>query len=347
MQLSFRWYGPDDPVRLEYIRQIPRMAGIVTSLAHIPTGQVWSEHEVATRADLIKKHGMHWVVAESLNVHEEIKWGSPRRDELIENYRISLGNMKGRVPVVCYNFMPICDWMRTKLHDAFDDGSTGLSYYQKDMSSIEPEDVLDWKMPAWAKLTKDEMRELRRRFEQVDESALRENLRYFLRAVVPAAQEAGIKLAIHPDDPPWSIFGLPRVVKNKSDLQAIVDMVDSPANGITFCSGSLGSDGNNDLVAMIKHFGGLGRIHFAHSRNVQRSSQNDKDFREVAHALQNPNAVDIAALMHAYKEIKFTGPMRPDHGRTIWGETGTVTGYGLYDRALGAMYLQGLWDARG
>ncbi len=345
MELSFRWYGLNDPVSLSHIRQIPRMQGIVSSLQNIAIGEAWNKEAVQAHAQFIAKHGMRWNVVESLPVHEEIKWGGPRRDYFIENYQKSMRAIaQAEIFIICYNFMPICDWMRTMLKEPFADGSHGLSYYHKDIATLTLSEVLAWNMPAWASFSKEEMQKLQQAFAQLDEATLRKNLEYFLQAVVPVAEEVGVRMAIHPDDPPWSIFGLPRIVKNTEDLEAIMRMVESPANGITFCTGSLGADRQNDLVQMICHFGGMGRIHFAHCRKVQ--TQGEKNFREVAHAADLDNAVDMAGVMRAYKKTGFSSPMRPDHGRTIWGEGNTIAGYGLYDRALGAMYLQGLWDAQ-
>ncbi len=185
------------------------------------------------------------------------------------------------------------------------------------------------------------MQALLAEYRDVDEAALWANLEYFLKAIVPVAEEAGVKMAIHPDDPPRPIFGLPRIVKNRDDLARIVRIVDTPANGLTLCSGSLGAGPQNDVEALVREFGAMGRIHFAHIRNVKVDANGD--FEETAH-LSSCGSLDIAAIVKAYHDTGFTGYVRPDHGRMIWGETGKP-GYGLYDRALGAVYLNGLWEA--
>jgi len=178
-------------------------------------------------------------------------------------------------------------------------------------------------------------------YRHVTAGQLWENLAFFLERVVPVAESAGVKLAIHPDDPPWSIFGLPRIVTSGSALDRIVSLVDSAANGVTVCTGSLGADPNNDLPSIVRRLGGAGRVHFMHCRNVKRVG--DRRFHESPHP-SSFGSVDMLEVMRALRDVGFSGPMRPDHGRMIWGEAGRP-GYGLYDRALGAMYLQGLWEA--
>ncbi len=341
MKLCFRWHGKDDPVSLAHIRQIPCMKHVVSSLSFVPVGDVWKEKEIEVHRDYIQRFGMLWSVVESLPLHEEIKWGGPQRDRYIEQWLQSMRNLaRCGLFVVCYNFMPICDWMRTRVRDSFEDGSHGLSYYQKEMDDLRIEEVAKWNLTAWDSHTESTLQSLQASYRKMTEESLRENLQYFLQVVVPEAEREGVKLAIHPDDPPWSIFGLPRIVKNATDIQEIMGMVDSTANGLTFCTGSLGADAQNELVPMILQW--KDRIHFAHCRNVETVGK--KDFREVAHAIQKENTLSLSKILRAYKDIAFTGYMRPDHGRMIWKEEGTE-GYGLYDRALAAMYLQGLWDA--
>jgi mannonate dehydratase len=192
---------------------------------------------------------------------------------------------------------------------------------------------------AWARgYTGDEVQTILDEYKDIDEEALFNNLAYFLQRVVPVAEESGVLLAIHPDDPPWSIFGLPRIVRDAATIQRILDIVDSPHNGLTFCTGSLGSAKTNDLPAMIRQF--AERINFVHVRNVETTAE--KSFVEVAHSAKQGN-VDMMEVMQALIDIQYAGPLRPDHGRMIWGETGR-SGYGLYDRALAAMYLHGLWQ---
>jgi mannonate dehydratase len=197
-------------------------------------------------------------------------------------------------------------------------------------------------LPGWdASYKVDELKGLLAEYAQVGEEKLWENLGYFLKAIVPVAEEAGIKMAIHPDDPPRPIFGLPRIVKNRDDLARLLSILDSPANGLTLCSGSLGAGPKNNVEALVREFGGQGRIHFAHLRNVKVNEAGD--FEETAHK-SDCGSLDMAAIVKAYHDVGYQGYARPDHGRMIWGETGKP-GYGLYDRALGAVYLNGLWEA--
>jgi mannonate dehydratase len=244
------------------------------------------------------------------------------------------------VPVLCYNFMPVFDWTRTDLALTLDDGSTALAYDDAALARIDlTRGTGD--LPGWATAyTAPELAALLAAYRDVSSEQLWENLAYFLERVVPAAESAGVKMAIHPDDPPWPIFGLPRIVTNGPALDRLVGLVDSPANGVTFCTGSLGADPSNDLPAMVRALGARGRIHFAHCRNVRITGP--RQFHEAPH----PSAlgdVDMRAVLTALRDTGFNGPMRPDHGRMIWGERGRP-GYGLHDRALGAMYLYGLWE---
>jgi mannonate dehydratase len=245
------------------------------------------------------------------------------------------------IPVLCYNFMPIFDWTRTSLDTPFPDGSTALTYDHEQLSRIDLSrgtgDLPGWGSAFDAK----ELAALLAAYESVTEERLWENLAYFLERIVPVAEESGVKLAIHPDDPPWSIFGLPRIVTGAAALRRLVGLVDSPANGVTFCTGSLGATLDNDLPAMVREIGGLGRIHFAHCRNVKVTG--DRQFYESKHPSEF-GSVDMLEVLQALHEVGFDGPLRPDHGRMIWGETGKP-GYGLFDRALGATYLLGLWEA--
>lgn len=342
MQMTFRWYGPDDPVTLANIRQIPVVTGIVSALYDIPVGEVWPRDRIAQLKDLIEGAGLQFAVIESIPVHEDIKLGRPERDRWIENYQQSVRNMgELGIPTLCYNFMPVFDWTRTNLAMPNPDGSNALSYDQNDLARIDLSRGTG-ELPGWATAyTAEELNALLHAYSKVSTEQLWDNLGYFLERVVPVAQESGVKMAIHPDDPPWSIFGLPRIITSEAALQKLLDLVDNPANGITLCTGSLGASPDNDLPGMIRRVGRSGRIHFAHSRNVKVTG--DRCFYESPHPSRF-GSVDMLEVMRAYAEIGFDGPMRPDHGRMIWGETGRP-GYGLYDRALGAMYLYGLWEA--
>jgi mannonate dehydratase len=341
MKMSFRWYGTSDPVSLEYIRQIPGMHGIVSALYDVGIGTVWPLEKIRALKGAIESHGLAFEVVESVPAHEDIKLGKPNRDELIASYCKTLENLASEgIKVVCYNFMTVFDWMRTTLDRKMPDGSTCLGFDVDVAANVNLAEGIN--LPGWDKqYTREELRNLVKEYRSVDEDQLRKNLEYFLKRVIPAAEAAGIKMAIHPDDPPRSIFGLPRVVKNREDLRRILDMVDSPANGLTLCSGALGSDIHNDVAAMVREFGAEKRIHFAHMRNIQVDERGS--FHETPH-LSSTGSQDMAAIVRAYHQVGFDGYVRPDHGRMIWGERGNP-GYGLYDRALGAAYLNGLWEA--
>lgn len=343
MKMSFRWYGADDPVTLANIRQIPGMHGIVTAIYDVPVGEVWPRERIKALKQDIEAADLRFEVVESVPVHEDIKLGKDSRDRLIDNYCQTLRNLGSEgVKVVCYNFMPVFDWTRTDLAMRLPDGSNCLSFNAAQADAIDLSQGLS--LPGWdASYRPEELTALLDAYKAVDEDRLFDNLAYFLRAVIPAAEEAGIRMAIHPDDPPRPIFGLPRIVKNRRDLEKILAVVDSAANALTFCTGSLGADLENDLPAMVREFSGKGRIAFAHLRNVKTNEAGD--FHETAH-LSSEGSVNMGEVIRAYHDTGFDGYFRPDHGRMIWGETGKP-GYGLYDRALGAVYLNGLWEGIG
>jgi mannonate dehydratase len=342
MQMTFRWYGATDAVALAKIKQIPGVTGIVSALYDVPVGEVWPLARLRQLKDEIENAGLQLGVIESIPVHEDIKLGRPGRDGFIDNYCRSIQNMGSLgIPVLCYNFMPVFDWTRTNLALRLADGSTALSYDHADLTRIDLSKGTG-ELPGWATAySAAELNRLFSAYKEISEEQLWDNLRYFLEKVVPVAAASNVVMGIHPDDPPWPIFGLPRIIVNEKALQRVLDLVDHPANGLTFCAGSLGADPANDLPAMIRRFGAAGRIHFAHCRNIKITG--DKEFHESPHPSAHGD-VDMFEVMKAYHEIGFRGPMRPDHGRMIWGETGRP-GYGLYDRALGAMYLCGLWEA--
>lgn len=340
MKMTFRWFGRDDPVSLDYIRQIPGMYGIVSAIYDVPVGEVWPPEKIVELKDTVHAAGLAIDVIESVPVHEDIKLGKPSRDALISNYARTLRNLGAAgIKVVCYNFMPVFDWTRTTLAKCLPDGSTTLAFDVDTVASINPDDGIQ--LPGWdTSYDAGQLRALLAEYASCSEERLWANLEYFLQRVIPVAEEAGIRMAIHPDDPPRPIFGLPRIVKNRADLERVLSIVDSPANGLTLCSGSLGADTANDVAAMVREFAARGCIPFAHMRNVK---VNDKgDFHETAHRTAD-GSLDMAAIMQAYSDADYTGYIRPDHGRMIWGETGKP-GYGLYDRALGAVYLNGLWE---
>ncbi|HTH60601.1 MAG TPA: mannonate dehydratase [Paraburkholderia sp.] len=341
MKMSFRWFGESDPVPLQYIRQIPGVTQIVSAIYDEPVGAVWPLDKIERLKKTIEDAGLRFEVVESVPVHEDIKLGKPTRDALIANYQQTIRHLAAAgIRVICYNFMPVFDWTRTELSRKQPDGSTSLAFSTDAVDRIDPAEGIA--LPGWdSSYAPAELQALLDEYRSIDETALRANLEYFLKAIVPAADSCGVKMAIHPDDPPRPIFGLPRVVKNRDDLAWILDVVDTPANGLTLCSGSLGAGPQNDVEALVREFGARGRIHFAHIRNVKVSANGD--FEETAH-LSACGSLDLAAIVSAYHDTGFTGYARPDHGRMIWGETGKP-GYGLYDRALGAVYLNGLWEA--
>ncbi|MCA0454984.1 MAG: mannonate dehydratase [Chloroflexi bacterium] len=339
MKMTMRWFGEQDTITLEQIAQIPIMRGIVGTFEGKGGDVVWTEADFRAMKANIESHGLSLDVIESIPVAEAIKKGTPERDALIDIFCESVRNMgKAGIPVLCYNFMPVFDWMRTNLHHEFPDGSTATAYDHQAMLDYDLSRGLEARV-AWARgYSGDELNAIFNEYKALDEEGLFQNFAYFLRRVVPVAQEAGVFMALHPDDPPWPIFGLPRIVRDAATIQRILDVVDSPHNGLTFCTGSLGALAANDLPAMVRQF--AGRINFAHLRNVELTG--DKSFVEVAHTSAAGN-VDMPTVIQALIDIGFTGPVRPDHGRMIWGETGRI-GYGLYDRALAAMYLHGVWQ---
>ncbi|PAD89025.1 mannonate dehydratase [Niallia circulans] len=342
MEMSFRWYGKNDSIPLEYIRQIPGMIGIVTAIYDIPVGEVWSLEKIIELKNAVEKVGMYISVIESVPVHEDIKIGLPTRDQYIENYKETIRNIgKAGIEVVCYNFMPIFDWTRSSLDYVLPDGSTALIFEEEVVEQMDPL-IGELSLPGWdSSYKEDDLYKLFDHYKNVKEEKLWENLEYFLKAIIPVAEEANVKMAIHPDDPPWNIFGLPRIITNKANLERLLSIVDSPFNGLTMCSGSLGAEPANDFPQMLRYFGNKGRVHFVHARNIKLTG--NRSFQESAHMTEY-GSIDMYEVIHALKEFNYSGPIRPDHGRMIWGETGKP-GYGLYDRALGAAYLLGLWEA--
>ena len=350
MKMGWRWYGEgNDPVTLSDIKQIPGVTSIVWALHNKMPGEIWEIDEIQKVADQIHAYGFDMDVVESVNVHDDIKIGLPTRDQYIENYKQCIRNLsKFGVKVICYNFMPIFDWTRTDLFHPVGDGSTAL-FYEKDKIKGDYKAMAEYIMsftekynmtfPGWEPERMAKVKELFDAYRDVDDEKLFANLKYFLERIMPVCNEYDIRMAIHPDDPAWSVFGLPRIIINKENILRMMKMVDDPHNGVTFCSGSYGTNLENDLPDMIRSL--KGRIHFAHVRNLKFHSQ--QDFEEAAH-LSSDGSFDMYEIMKALYDIGFDGPIRPDHGRMIWGEK-AMPGYGLYDRALGATYLNGLWEA--
>ena len=342
MKMSFRWYGHDDPVTLQNIAQIPNMRSIVSAVYDVKPGQVWPEESLQQMKKECEDHGLIFDVVESIPVSEDIKLGSANRDELIDVYCENIRRCaKYGVKCVTYNFMPVFDWTRTQLDKEDKDGSTSLVMYWDQMRGLDPL-VDDIDLPGWdASYTKDEIKDLFKAYAVIGEEGLWDNLTYFLQKVIPVAEECGVRMAIHPDDPPYPIFGLPRIITCEENLDRFLKIVDSPANSLCLCTGSLGCAKSNDVVAMIRKYSAMDRIAFMHIRNIR--ILDDGSFEESGH-LSSCGSLDMYEVVKALVETGFDGYVRPDHGRMIWGETGRP-GYGLYDRALGATYINGLFEA--
>ncbi|MBQ1386897.1 MAG: mannonate dehydratase [Erysipelotrichales bacterium] len=349
MKMTLRWYGSKyDTVTLEQIRQIPGVKGVITTLYYKQPGELWTREEIHALKEEVEAAGLKIEGIESVNVSDAIKTGSANRDKDIDAYIQTLENLgKEDIHMVCYNFMPVFDWTRTELARKRPDGSTVLAYTQEAVDALNPEKMFDsiagdmngTVMPGWEPERMAKVKELFELYKDIDNEKLFENLVYFLKAIMPVCNKYDIKMAIHPDDPAWSVFGLPRIIINKPNILRMMKAVDDPHNGVTFCSGSYGTNLENDLPDMIRSL--KGRIHFAHVRNLYFHSPTN--FEEAAH-LSSDGSFDMYEIVKALYDIGFDGPIRPDHGRMIWGEV-AMPGYGLYDRALGAAYINGLWEA--
>lgn len=385
MEQTWRWWGPSDTIKLAYVRQAGA-TGIVTALHDIPTGEVWTCDHIEERRRFIEADdslGLRWSVVESLPVHEDIKLGEGNLTRLFDNYRLSLRNLaRSGVTTVCYNFMPVLDWCRTYHSFELPDGAIALRFNivefaafdcfmvkrknaELDYSPAVLKEAETWfenstessrekllsnimaGLPgAFDRYDIDELRGMLDRYQDIDKAALLENLRTFLCEIVPTAEEEGIRLAIHPDDPPWSILGLPRIVGSESDIKAVLECVDSPANGLTLCMGSLGAGPNNDISSIAKRFSH--DIHFAHIRNVRKFT--DGSFMEVEH-LDGDN--DVVGVMKVLLEVQarrkdkgmqhWRIPFRPDHGLELIDDIDRPhhPGYPLIGR------LKGLAEVRG
>lgn len=348
MQMTLRWFGAQkDTVSLRQIRQIPGISGVVPALHYLPAGEVWPLEDIMEMKKQIESEGLTMECIESVNVHEDIKLGSPSAEKYIENYKTCIRNLsQAGVKVICYNFMPVFDWTRTDLAMDMGNGATCLSYNGEMIEGKSPEQMFreiddnshGYAMPGWETERMGEIKELFEKYKGITAENLWRNLKHFLEEIIPVCEESGVKMAIHPDDPPWDIFGLPRIIKSIEDIRRLLKLVDSPANGLTFCTGSLGASPKNDLPEMIREVGG--RIYFAHLRNIK---VRQGWFNETSH-LSQEGSLDMYEIVKALYESGFDGYIRPDHGRMIWGEVARP-GYGLYDRALGAAYLNGLWEA--
>jgi mannonate dehydratase len=352
MKMTFRWFGEkSDTVTLKQIRQIPGMTGIMGFLDTKAAGEVWTEAEIQAYIGKVKKAGLDCDVIESVSVHEDIKMGLETRDVYLENYRTTIRNLaKYGVKVIVYNFMPVFDWLRTDLHRIIpEDGSNSLYFDEAELGSMTPLDIVrktskdakGFSLPGWEPERLAQLEKTLKRYESISPAKLLENYKYFLDAVLPVCEECGVKMACHPDDPAWPIFGLPRIAHNQEGFDKIIALNGSHANTLCLCTGSLGSEPKNDIPAMIRHFGEMNRISCLHIRNIKHLGP--RCFRESSH-LSSDGDLDMFAIVKAMHDTCPDAYVRPDHGRMIWGETGRP-GYGLYDRALGVAYLNGLWEA--
>ncbi len=349
MEMTLRWFGSEhDTITLEEIRQVPGVRGVITALYDKKPGEIWTREEVKNLKDEVEAAGLKLSGIESINVHDEIKIGGPERDYYIENYIRSLEAVgEEDIHLVCYNFMPVFDWIRTDLARKREDGSTAMAYSKAAIDALNPETMFDAMegdangalLPGWEPERLAGVKELFDRYRGMDCEKLFANLKYFLERIMPVCDKYDINMAIHPDDPAWPIFGLPRIIINEENILRLMKAVDNPHNGITFCSGSYGTNPKNNLPHMIRSL--KGRIHFAHIRNLRFNSPDD--FEEASH-LSSDGSFDMYEIVKALFDIGFDGPVRPDHGRMIWGEKG-IPGYGLFDRALGAAYINGLIEA--
>ncbi len=340
MKMTFRWYGKDDPVTLENIRQIPGVEGVVTAVYDVPPGAVWPMDSIRNLKADIGKHGLSMEVIESVPVHEDIKLGRGRCAEYIENYKENIRRLASvGVKCICYNFMPVFDWTRSRLNQPLADGSNALVYYKKDVEQMDPKKA---RLPGWdTSYAPEEISGLISAYQKLGAEGLWKNLEHFILEIMPVAKECDVYMGIHPDDPPWPVFGLPRIITDEKNIDRLLGIYDDPHHGLTLCSGSLGCARKNDIVRMVRKYSAMNRICFAHVRNVKILE--DGSFEESSH-LSRDGSLDIYEILKAYHDTGFDGYVRPDHGRMIWGEQGKP-GYGLFDRALGAAYINGIWEA--
>lgn len=377
MQETFRWFGVTDQVKLSYIKQAGA-TGVVTALHHISNGEVWEIEEIQKVKDTVEKAGLEWSFIESIPIHENIKLRKGDYLQRIENYKQSIRNVaKCGIKNICYNFMPVLDWTRTQLFWKLEDGSTALRFDKVEMAVFEKyimqregvekdytpeilalaeikfagmsseekqrlEDSILKGLPGTVDdLTIPVFKEMIAQYSTMSHADLKANLSFFLNEVIPVAEENGVKMAIHPDDPPFDIMGLPRIIKSEADLVDLVNFIDSPSNGITFCTGSLGANPANDLPKMVEKF--KHRIHFLHLRNVRREA--DGSFFEDNHLTGSTDMYEVVkAVLKIEKELNISIPMRPDHGHQMLQDLDTQSNYAGYS-AIGR--LRGLAELRG
>ena len=350
MKMCLRWFGTGyDSVALWQIRQIPGVKGVITTLYGQKAGDEWPVEEIRRMKKEVEDSGLSIYGIESVNIVDEIKTGHVSRDKYIEKYINTIQNLSNEgIHMVCYNFMSIFDWTRSDLAKVRPDGSTVLAYDQRIINTIVPSQMFKrlngesngFILPGWEPERLARVEELFEMYNNIDNEKMFQNIKYFLGAIMPTCEKYGVKMAIHIDDPVWSVFGLPRIVKGKEDALRIINAVPSDYNGITLCTGSLSSSPKNDIPDIIRAL--KGKIHFAHVRNTKHDDI-EGVFEESAH-LSSDGSLDMYEIIKTFDEIGFDGPVRPDHGRAIWGEK-AMPGYGLYDRALGSQYLLGLIEA--
>ena len=346
MKMVFRWFPEgDDSVSLAEIRQIPGVSGVAACMPSIPVGEVWPLDRLIRLRDEVSSAGLEMEVIESVNIHEDIKKGLPTRDRYIQSYIDTMRNLnKVGVKCICYNFMPVMDWLRSNIAFALEDGSTVLSYEHEKVLKMDPFSINDalnrdgcgFSLPGWEPERMPFMAKDIQFYQRVSAEEYMSNMKYFLDAVIPYAEEFDIDMAIHPDDPPWQLFGLPKLITDAENIREFLGLNTSRRNGLTLCIGSLASRKENDVAAMAAEFGAMGRVPFAHLRNIHHTG--GLDFHETAH----PSCcgdTDMFEVVKALFDSGFDGYIRPDHGRMIWGEKGRP-GYGLYDRA-GSMLSAG------
>ena len=376
MEQTWRWFGPSDPVSLADVKQTGA-TGVVTALHHIPHGEVWAKEEITRRKEEIKKAGLQWSVVESITVHENIKTRTRDYKKYIEKYKISIRNVAAcGIPVITYNFMPVNDWTRTSLKYKMHDGSLALyfnwidlavfdiyilkrknagSSYSKNILQKAEErfknysheelealaGVVMFGIPGEKKISADDMLNKLELYKDIDADALRENLCFFQNEISTVAEECGVKLAIHPDDPPFPILGLPRIVSTQDDYEHFLNKVDNAANGVCFCTGSLGASPKNNLTDMVKAFGE--KIHFLHLRNVTKDE--DGNFYEADHLGGDNDMYSIVKeILLLQQKLKKSIPFRPDHGHQMLDDLdkNTNPGYSAIGRLRGLAEIRGL-----